>query len=152
MGFEEIAHTADWALRVWADDLEKLFVEAARGMYALSGAQPALSEVEGQAEGAALNLSKGPKVKRTFEAEAQDAESLLVAFLSELVYAVEQEQLMFTSFQVGMSECSAGWRLEVEMAGAPIVSINKAIKAVTYHNLQIQQTARGYEVEIVFDV
>ena len=66
MGFEEISHTADWALRVWADDLEGLFAEAARGMNALSGAQ----------------LAEGPKVKRTFEAEAPDAESLLVAFLS----------------------------------------------------------------------
>jgi len=136
MGFEEITHTADWALRVWASDLKGLFVEAAQGMYALSGARPA----------------EGPHVKRTFAAEAQDAESLLVAFLSELVYTAEQERLMFTSFQVGMSEGSEGRRLKAEMEGSPIVSINKSIKAVTFHNLQIQQTAQGYEVEIVFDV
>jgi SHS2 domain-containing protein len=136
MGFEEVAHTADWALRVWADDLAGLFAEAARGMYALAGAQQ----------------DTGPKEKRTFAAEAQDAESLLVAFLSELVYAAEQEKTMFTGFQVRTLEGADGWRLEVEMEGAPIVSINKTIKAVTYHNLQIQPTTRGYEVEIVFDV
>ena len=66
MGFEEKAHTADWALRVWADDLEGLFAEAARGMYALSGAQ----------------LAEGPQVKRSFAAQSADAESLPVAFLS----------------------------------------------------------------------
>ena len=38
------------------------------------------------------------------------------------------------------------------MDGAPLETVNKMIKAVTYHNLQIRQTARGYEVEIVFDV
>jgi len=162
MGFEEKAHTADWALRVWADDLEGLFAEAARGMYALAGALPALpapacpggqarvaqaqvafrpgSKAEGQAE--------GPKVKRTFETEAPDAESLLVAFLSELVYAVEQEHLIFDEFDIQVE----GIKLKVEMSGAPILSLTKAIKAVTYHNLQIQPTARGYEVEIVFDV
>ena len=132
MGYEEKAHTADWALRVWADDLEGLFAEAARGMYALSGA----------------NQAEGPKVKRTFEAEATDAESLLVAFLSELVYAVEQEHLIFDEFDVQVE----GIKLKVEMSGTPILSLTKAIKAVTYHNLQIQPTARGYEVEIVFDV
>ena len=132
MGYEEKAHTADWALRVWADDLEGLFAEAARGMYALSGA----------------NQAEGPKVKRTFQAEAPDAESLLVAFLSELVYAVEQEHLIFDEFDVQVE----GIKLKVEMSGAPILSLTKAIKAVTYHNLQIRPTARGYEVEIVFDV
>lgn len=132
MGFEEIAHTADWALRVWADDLEGLFAEAARGMNALSGAQ----------------LAEGPQVKRSFAAQSADAESLLVAFLSELVYAAEQEHLAFDSFEVKVK----GQTLKVEMEGTPIISIDKAIKAVTYHNLKIRPTARGYEVEIVFDV
>jgi SHS2 domain-containing protein len=124
MPYEELQHTADWCLRVWANDLPSLFVEAARGMNALSGAIPALSAVEG----------------------------LLVAFLSELVYAAEQERLTFTSFHVETFEREDGWELKVEMDGAPLASINKTIKAVTYHNLQIRQTARGVEVEIVFDV
>jgi SHS2 domain-containing protein len=38
------------------------------------------------------------------------------------------------------------------MDGAALVSMSKAIKAVTYHNLQIRKTERGVEVEIVFDV
>jgi SHS2 domain-containing protein len=161
MGFEEIAHTADWALHVWADNLEGLFAEAAHGMNALSGA----------------NLVEGPKVKRSFEAESPDAESLLVAFLSELVYYAEKENLAFDHYnvqtacpacasaalawppgQAGTGEHGEGFKqlnvrtLKVEMEGGKIVSLNKSIKAVTYHNLQIRQTARGYEVEIVFDV
>ena len=136
MPFEEIQHTADWCLRVWATTLSELFAESARGMNALSG----------------MRLTPGPKTGRTFESTAPDPESLLVAFLSELVYAAEQEHFAFESFQVGVSEGLDGWKLKVEMAGAPIESIDKAIKAVTYHNLQIRQTARGVEVEIVFDV
>jgi SHS2 domain-containing protein len=136
MGFEEVAHTADWALRVWDTDMAGLFAEAARGMYALAGAQPA----------------QGPSVSRTFATETQDVESLLVAFLSELVYSAEQEHLKFEGFQVEIQENSAGWKLNVAMSGAPLISVNKIIKAVTYHNLQIQQTERGYIVEIVFDV
>lgn len=136
MPYEELHHTADWCLRVWADDLPSLFAEAARGMNALSGAQPA----------------PGPATRRTLSLSAPDAESLLVAFLSELVYAAEQERIMFAGFQVGMFERSDGLELKAEMDGTPLASATKTIKAVTYHNLQIRQTDGGYEVEIVFDV
>jgi SHS2 domain-containing protein len=140
MPYEEVQHTADWSLCVWAATMNELFVEAARGMNALTGARPNLGAAEGQAS--------GPITHRTFEATAPDPESLLVSFLSELVYAAEHEHLVFANFEVEVD----GQTLKVEMEGAPLVTINKTIKAVTYHNLHIQQTGRGYEVEIVFDV
>jgi SHS2 domain-containing protein len=132
MPFEELPHTADWCLRVWASSLAELFAEAAKGMNALAG----------------VKSVPGPRTERTFAAEAPDMESLLVQFLSELVYAAEQEKLIFDEFNVVLK----GSKLKVEMSGAPILSINKSIKAVTYHNLQIRRTKEGYQVEIVFDV
>jgi SHS2 domain-containing protein len=132
MPFEELAHTADWALRVWANDLPTLFIEAARGMNSLSGAQPA----------------PGQHLSRAFSDDAPDMESLLVLFLSELVYAAEQEHVVFTQFDIKLN----GLQLDVHMTGAPLLSLNKSIKAVTYHNLQIRQTEAGFTVEIVFDV
>jgi len=132
MGFEEIPHTADWAVHVWADDLAGLLAESARAMNALTGTRPA----------------EGRRVRRRFKAEGADAESLLVVFLTELVYAAEQENLGFDTFDIRVSDK----RISAIMEGAPIASMDKAIKAVTYHNLKIEKTARGYEVEIVFDV
>jgi len=132
MGFEEISHTADWSARVWAQDLPSLFTEAARAMSSLAGA----------------STGSGPRVTRTFEAEAPDAESLLVAFLSELVYYQEQENLIFDVFDLRV----AGQWLKVKMEGAPLESVDKAIKAVTYHNLKIENTNQGFETTIVFDV
>ena len=130
--FEEIPHTADWAMRVTAPDLAGLFAESARGMNALMG----------------IKLAPAPKTHRTINLSAPDVESLLVAFLSELVYTAEQEHLAFDDFEIQVN----GQTLQASMDGALIVSLNKAIKAVTYHNLHIRQTAQGYEVEIVFDV
>ncbi len=132
MGFEEISHTADWSVRVWAQDLPSLFAGAARAMNSLAG----------------IVTGDSPRVKRTFEAEAPDAESLLVAFLSELVYYQEQENLAFERFELNLE----GQNLRVEMEGAQIAAIDKAIKAVTYHNMKIEETPRGVEVVIVFDV
>ena len=38
------------------------------------------------------------------------------------------------------------------MEGGAVRSMEKEIKAVTFHNLEIRETGRGLEVEIVFDV
>ena len=132
MGFEEIPHTADWSIHVWADDLVGLLAESARGMNWLAG----------------VELADGPREKRTFETGGPDGESLLVAFLSELVYYAEQENMGFDNFVIEIKHD----RLKVEMEGAPLKSLSKTIKAVTWHKLEIQETARGLEVEIVFDV
>ena len=132
MGFEEVSHTADWSARVWAQDLPSLFAEAARAMNLLSGTV----------------TGNGERRKRAFQTEGPDAESLLVAFLSELVYYEEQENLAFDVFEV---KVASQW-LKVEMEGAEIISVDKAIKAVTYHNMKIEKTRQGFETTIVFDV
>ena len=132
MGFEEISHTADWSAHVWARDLPSLFTEAARAMNSLSGTV----------------TGPGPRLTRTFEAEGPDAESLLVAFLSELLYYQEQESLAFDIFDLRVA---SQW-LKVQMEGSQMASSEKAIKAVTYHNLKIEKTNEGFETTIVFDV
>ena len=91
---------------------------------------------------------QGPRVQKTFQAEGPDAESLLVAFLSEVLYYQEQEGLAFDTFDLRVA---SQW-LKVEMEGAQIAASEKAIKAVTYHNLKIEKTNRGLETTIVFDV
>lgn len=132
MGFEEIEHTADWALRVWAPDYAELFLQAAVGMNTLS-------EIE---------LSQDPRVQEYIELTAIDIESLLVSFLSELVFFGEQDHLGFDQFEISVSNLT----LSAVLSGAPISSLKKEIKAVTYHNLNVVSTERGYEVIIVFDV
>jgi SHS2 domain-containing protein len=136
MGFEEISHTADWSVRVWADDLAGLVAESARALYALAGAVP----------------GPGPRVTRNFQMEAQDRESLLVTFLSELVYLMESENLGFDRVDPTIAVVGGRVELNAEMEGAPLDSLDKAIKAVTWHNLKILPTPRGLETEIVFDV
>lgn len=136
MPFEELPHTADWALRVWAPDLAGLLTESARGLAALTGAQ----------------LASGARLSRRLQLEAADGESLLVVFLGELVYLAEQAAFGAAEVQVLRLEGAGPFRLEVELHGGQIQSMHKAIKAVTYHNLRIRRTARGLEVELVFDV
>ncbi len=131
-GFREFEHTADWQLHVWAPDLTGLLEQAARGMYALSG----------------TILKAGPHLEKSIEIQALDPENLLVRFLDEILYSSQQEQIGFHTFQLALN----GYSLKAQLDGAPIKSIDKEIKAVTYHKLEIHKTGDGLEVDIVFDV
>ena len=131
-GYREIPHTADWELLVWAPDMAALMVKAAEGMYALSG----------------TSLAEGPRSSQQFEFPYLDRESLLVDFLSELLFYAEDQELGFDQFDIDFSET----RCAVQTRGAPILEQAKEIKAVTYHKMQVLETVRGVEVNIVFDV
>lgn len=131
-GFRVINHIADWQIEVWAPDLSSLFVQAANGMYALSG----------------LQVTKKQKIKRSFALEYHDTERLLVSFLNELLFYIENEHLGFYDFLLNFTDQS----LLVNMMGSKTSSLKKEIKAVTFHNLKIIKDVNGFKVKIVFDV
>jgi SHS2 domain-containing protein len=131
-GYRELAHTADWELEVWAPDMSGLLCQAADGMYRLM----------------AVELASGPRQRRRLELEADDRESLLVEFLQELLFLCESDGLAFDSLEL----CVEDLRLQATLEGAPVASQAKEIKAVTFHRLAVQKTARGFETRVVFDV
>jgi SHS2 domain-containing protein len=134
LDFEEVEHTADWALRVRGHDLRELLMNAARGMSRLL----------------ISDLTAIPTdVERRFELEAFDAESLLVEWLSELAYWAEAEMLVFGEFDLSQV---APTYLQAVVRGGRVPDLQKHIKAVTYHNLEIVETDHGLEVTVVFDV
>jgi len=132
MPFEEIRHTADYSVRVWARDMPSLFSEAARGMNSLSGMQ----------------LDEAHHFTKEIQLSAFDYESLMVAFLSELIFIAEHERIGFDSLIINLENTT----LHATLQGARIISKGKAIKAVTFHNLKIIRTGEFLEAVLVFDV
>ena len=136
-GFQEVEHTADWALDIWAPTLEQLFEQAARGMLLLAGIELAPQAREG----------------RQLDLLAIDLEGLLVNFLNELLYWGESECLAFDVFHLSIRGLYLeGLHLTGRVEGAPITTQTKEIKAVTFHNLVIHHDAGVFRVRIVFDV
>ncbi|TDA63280.1 MAG: archease [Chloroflexi bacterium] len=131
-GYKEIQHTADWALQVWAPDLTGLMQQAALGMIALMGAR----------------LRHDRRLERTIMVSADDNESLLVAFLNSILYEMELDSVGFDRFELKLD----GLKLHARLAGAPLLELQKSIKAVTFHNLEIRPVEAGLETTIVFDV
>lgn len=145
--FEEIPHTADWAIRACGRDLPEMFINAARGMYSL------MLDVQEVEETVCLAV----------EAEAATLEGLLVGWLNELLYLTEREGIVFTRFQVISLEQPTGVpdgdgseavaRLCAEVRGGPAGGPPaKYIKAATYHRLKIHQEDGLWVAEVVFDV
>lgn len=132
--FTVVEHTADWALHVRGRDLTALLGNAARGMNSLL-----VAEVE-----------RVPLVEeRRLVLDAFDRESMLVEWLSELAYLAEREGLIFREFEL---ETVSPEALIAVVRGGPAPELQKHIKAVTYHNLEVVETADGLEVTVVFDV
>lgn len=131
-GYRELEHTADWELEVWAPDLASLCEQAALGMYDLSG----------------VRLAPDKRVIRELEFHALDREGLLVTFLTELLYLGEVEDLGFDTFEISIENNT----VKAQLSGAPLISVSKEIKAVTYHNLTIFESPSGLKAKIVFDV
>lgn len=131
-GYEEIEHTADIALRVWGEDFFTLLRQSVYGMYDLMGVDVELTVLK--------------KIK--FKIEDNSREIQLVDFLNEVLYLVEDEHAKYELFV--FNEAEEG--IIVKASGYGVRSLQQNIKAVTFHNLAIEETDSGLEVSITFDV
>jgi SHS2 domain-containing protein len=132
--FEELSHTADWSFRVYGRTLKELFENAAYAMFELEGIH-------------ADSLT--PEIVRVVQVSGIDYESLLVAWLNELLYLQESNQEGYYYFWV---EFLPKFSLRAQIRGQPLTKVVKIIKAVTYHNLKIEETPNGWEATVVVDV
>ena len=136
--YREIEHTADVGFELTAADLESAFELAAAAMFDLV---------------CDLDTVAGT-VRRTVRASARegDTESLMVRWLSELLYVLAAEGLLLSAFDV--RELADG-RIEAVVAGEPLDrerhAIKSDIKAATYHDLAVEQSDSGWLVRVIFD-
>ncbi len=134
IAFEEIEHTADRALIIYGRNLEELFINAARGLKSLMGAD---------------EVPDSTAITKSIALDAIDAESLLVEWLSELAYWAEAEMLVFSKFDL---QNITPTHVKAKIYGSRVTLMEKHIKAVTYHNLEIVKTETGLTATVVFDV
>jgi len=130
--YEEISHTADLALRVRGENFHDLLRHAAQGMYHLMGA----------------GIGNNTSIDEAFTISHGSHEEILVDFLNELLFLCEAHGKVLTAFQ--FSEGANG--LQVRAVGHTLDGIVRPIKAVTFHNLVVNQSGKDYETVITFDV
>ena len=134
MRYEVLEHTADVMIRCTGRDLEECFENAA---YAMFDQIVDASRIENS-------------VERIVRVSAEDDEERLYSFLSELLFVMDCESLVFDSFKVTFE----GDDLICKAKGEPLdVKKHHAkaeIKAVTYHMLSVNREEPS--VTVIFDV
>jgi SHS2 domain-containing protein len=135
--FETFDHTADVGIVARGGSLAEAFANAARAMFSL---MVDLDRVE-------------PREQRRIEVEADDREGLLVAWLAELLYLSEVDNLVFNRFEVDeISDTriiarAFGEALDLERHNPQLM-----IKAVTRHMLQVAPEGGGFQVRVILDI
>jgi SHS2 domain-containing protein len=130
--YEEVEHTADWALRARGRTLDELFANAARGMMEMQQSKAQTGEV----------------MERELVIEGADREGLLVNWLNELLYLQERGEAYSEFHVVEISPV----RLKAQLRGRKQQKGNRSIKAVTFHGLELKEASGIWEATVVMDV
>lgn len=132
--YEVFGHTADAGVKAYGDTMAEMFENAALGMFSLI-CEPEKVEPRGEYQ---------------IELEADNPETLLVDWLTELIFLHETQFLLLSQFQVQLDD----ERLTAVVRGEAIDKerheLKMSVKAVTYHQLEINED-EGY-LRVLFDV
>ena len=135
--YRQIAHTADVAYRIEGNSLAEIYVNAAHALVATMTDRRRLRKRE----------------TRHIEVEAPDREALLVSWLNYLLYLYDVDGFLGRIFEI--LELSAE-RLQARARGEifdPERHVGKtAVKAATYHHLEITPRNHGWQATVIFDL
>ena len=101
----------------------------------------------------AIGAGPQPRVRRLVHVEARDREALLVRWLTELLYYLDAEEMLFSRFEV---EEATDTRLRARAFGERIDPqrhrLHFGVKAVTRHMLEVAPEDGGYRAQVLFDI
>ena len=129
--------TADLTVDTWGKTLEEVFAQSGITLF------NSITPIEG--------------IKKTetleFEVEGDDLGALLFNFLDELLYLHEVNLIVFSAFDLEIDRNRI--RLKAVCYGEPFDLSRHpqgiAIKAVTFHQMNIQQSDKGWNLRVVLD-
>jgi len=138
--YKFIDHTADIACEVSGDTLEELFTASAEAWR--------ISVVE--------ETKYCEREIKKFKLKASSKEQLLVDFISEINYYLFTRNWLFNLVvELEIKQENEAWILSTEIEGMPVsqdVEIKQEIKAITFHQMNIEKRKNQYYTLIVFDI
>jgi SHS2 domain-containing protein len=139
--FEILEHPADVGFLAYGATLEELFANAALAMISIGGDLETVRELD----------------RREIEVTGENVESLLYAWLAEILAVMDAERLVIRRAEVT--------KLAVNADGGCVRGVvygeaydrarhesGVAIKAVTYHQFAIERTADGWRARVFLDL
>jgi len=83
------------------------------------------------------------------EVEAADRDALLVDWMNELIFRTEMRQKVYDEIRISSL---SDRRLRADIRGAAPDGWRTAVKAATFHGLEIAREGAGYTGRVVLDV
>ncbi len=138
--FELFEHKADAGVRGVGKSKEEAFAECAKAMFSVMA-----------------DLKKiGSEEKFDVEIETNDLESLLVDFLNHLLYLRDVNEMLFSRFDLYITNDGGGWKLRGRAFGEKINKekhgIKSDVKAASYHQLKVVEKNGKWLAQCVVDV
>lgn len=135
--FSILSHTADVRLKVEGTTLEELFESSLEGMNKIISQKNYPDDLESS-------------FWETIAVTSSDVTTLLIDFLSQVLTKTHIHCAVF--FKMEFRQLTENY-LEADIYGIKIDSFGEDIKAVTYHEAEVQRNKKGnYETVIVFDI
>jgi len=135
--YQIIDHTADLGIIVQGTDEKNLFIRAAQAMTDLM--------VEG-------DISKKTVIKDV-SLKGEDFPDLMVRWLGEVLYLFEGEKLIVNSIEIKfISPIKLKSALTLTSYDPEHHQVKREIKAVTYHQISVDQVNDGWEARVMFDI
>lgn len=138
--FEFFDVTADVGLRAYGKTLEEAFQNAALAMFEVM-----------------TDTSKiKPSICKNIKIESEDPFALLYDWLDELIFLHDAEYLIFSQFQIRITQKNQQNYLLHGSACGEIYDHDKHesredVKAVTYHLMDIKEEKKGFIVQVILD-
>lgn len=135
--FETLEHTADKGIAAYGKTMAEAFETAAYGMFSLF-VDPGAYEAESCQE---------------VEVTADDKEQLLWTWLSELQFKFEVERVLPVEFNIiEISDTALKASVAVRPVRDDIEWLGSPVKAITFHQLIVEETGNGWHVQVYVDV
>ena len=136
--YEYIDHTADLGIRARGKSLQELFTNAAHALFETVAVLDTINPIE----------------QTRIEVEAESVADLMVAWLDELIFRHEVDEVFFKRVElVELSETRLSAYAYGEPADFAKHVVYTEIKSVTYHQLSVSQSADGeWTANVIFDL
>jgi SHS2 domain-containing protein len=135
--YEYFDHTADLGIRVRATDVNRLFADAAAGVFAaiVDGLDTVLH-------------SQSMEIA----VEGTDLEYLLFDWLRELLYRFDTDHLLLSKFKVQVGDGGLKGMVWGEPLDPDRHVLSHEVKAITFHGLRVERDADGWIAEFIVDI
>jgi len=135
--FRILEHTADIGFEALGATREQVFANAARALFHII-VDPAVVE---------------PRERVDVRVQGTNPSELLVNWLSELLYLQDAEGWLFRDFEViSLSDKSIQAVARGEKFDPARHQVKLLVKAITYHQLVLEETARGWRAQVYVDI